>query len=240
MRQVEASSDVSASSSKWPVTVAVVLAVLLVAAATQNISRITQTASGAEGRNTAAYARITQLAAVLVAATNAETCSHGFVTTGDAGFLAPYERALTVQDEAMSELVALYAGDRERGPLLRDVRDALARQREHMSGAVTRRRALGAGPAAALIAKFRGRELTDSVRASVSLLLADEQSGLTNERAVVKSASAAGTRKRLAWVGLGVLLGGVATVALLRGRRRSAQDVYAARLLPDLDGRYEP
>ncbi len=99
-----------------------------------------------------------QVAAVVVAATNAETCSQGYVITGDAGFLAPFARSLEVQGEAMAALQRLYDHDHERVSLLRDLRDALGSQREYMLGA------------------------------AVSMLLMEEQSGLARDRAVLASA----------------------------------------------------
>jgi CHASE3 domain sensor protein len=239
VRRVVRSLKTTESSGKWAQVAALVLVVLLVAAATRNNSQVVQPTAGAEARNTAAYARITQLAAVLVAATNAETCSRGYVITGDAGFLAPFARALEVQSEALGALQELYADDRERAALLRDVRDAVAAQQEHMSGAVARRRVLGTAQAGPLLAEFRGRDLTDSLRAAVNMLLIDEQSGLARDRVVLASATSAGTRRSLAYMAAGLVALALAATWMIRERRRAAENIYGVPLAPELDGRTE-
>ena len=191
----------------------------MLSTATRSGAQGQQPLVGSAGRSAAAYARIANLAAVLNAATNAETCSYGYVITGDAGFLAPLQRALAVQDEILAELEIVYAGDLERGPLLSDVRDALATQRAHMSRAVALRRTVGGEHAARLLEGFRVRELTDSVRVAIRVMVTAEHSALARERAGVASASSAETRGYV-FGGLGLLLLVIGSAAFVRERRR--------------------
>lgn len=172
----------SNAGPRWPVVVALVLGGLLLLTAARSAFQNPASDMGAEARHNAARVRITHLAAVLAAARNAETCSRGYFITGDVGFLVPFEQALEVQTAMMTQLELLYAGDRERGPLLNDLRDALASQRAHMSRTVALRRTV-AVDAQHLIESPRGQELTDSVRAAIQAIVMDEQSKLARERA---------------------------------------------------------
>lgn len=220
MGQPEPRLELVAARGRWPVAGALVCGVLLLGWATRLASQSSPADAGAEGRSIAAYARITQLAAILVAATDAESCSHGFIVTGDYGFLSPFDRALEVQAEELAQLELQYAGDRERAPLLRDVRDALAAQREHMTRMVALRRSMGEGAAPQLLANFRGRELTDSVRAAVKVLINDEQAALRSVRVRTASAASAGTRAWLIFACAGVMALSLGSFALIRKRRR--------------------
>lgn len=172
----------SNAGPRWPVVAACILGLLLLVAAARSVFQDPASDLGAEARRNAARVRITHLAAVLAAARNAETCSRGYFITGDVGFLLPFEQALEVQTAMMSQLELLYAGDVERGPLLRDLRDALASQRAHMSRTVALRRT-SAADAQQLIESPRGQELTDSVHAAIQAIVIDERSKLARERA---------------------------------------------------------
>lgn len=227
MRPAEAPSNSVVDGRTWPVVAAFVLGVLLLLAAARIAFQRPAPDGGAQERSDAAYARITHLAAVLVAATNAETCSHGYIVSGDPGFLAPYERALAVQVEVMTALEAMYAGDVERGQMLRDIRDALATQREHMSRNLSLRQALGTADAALLIERFRGRELTDSVRTAINVMVIEEQSALARARVRVASASA-DARTLLVSGGISVVFLSLGLTGFVRSRRvASASDVAA-------------
>ncbi len=221
MQHLETSEDSAESHSKWPVVAAFVVGVLLLAAATRAAANAPRALAGDDGSRTAAASRIVQLTALLVAATDAESCSHGYVITGDAGFLAPYERALEIEAEEMAKLEVLYARDLERAPMLADVREALASQRAHMSRTVALRQALRAGDAATLIAGFRGRELTDSLRAAIKTIVMDEQSVLSRDRAQVESVSLVGSRALVVSAGSGLLLLALGLGAVIRKRNQA-------------------
>lgn len=230
MEQFETPSGSSPSLGKGHIAALVVFVSLILFVVTRSGSP--NTPSGRAARDAeAAYARIAQLSALLDAASDAETGARGFVITGDAGFLAPYEGALALETAEMEELTALYAGSREAATVLQDLRDAFDTRREHMSSAVNlRRRTLGADQAARVLADFRGQELTDVVRAELNGLMREEQAVLAGVRNQKAFASSAGGRVLFVVGGVSLVVLSFGFVAFARARRRQqvpAQDSIA-------------
>lgn len=233
-----ASEEGVARRHTWPVFAAFVLALMFFAGAAGSARLSTQRLVDADRRSADAYARIAQLAAVLDAATDAETGSRGFVITGDDEFLVPYQRGIATASGELNRLESLYAGDSLRLPLLRHVRDALNRQVAHMSRTVELRRTIGAGAAAEFVSSGRGLALTDEVRAAIGSLVVDERATLQRERAEAEAATIAANRTLLFEGVIGILLLTLAFVVLMwEVRRRRAATAEVRELNRTLESR---
>lgn len=240
MKYDEGSSDSVAGSNFWPVSVGFAVAVLVLALAAWSALRSTQRLVDADRRSSDAHNRIAQLAAVLDAATDAETGSRGYVITGNAEFLKPYERGIATASEELDDLEALYVGDSLRRPLLQRVRAALEMQVAHMSRTVELRRTVSGAAAARLVATGRGRELTDAVRSAINDLVSDERAVLARERDELDAATAAATRTLIIKGVIAVVLLALAFGALLvEGRRRRAASAESRELNRTLETRIE-
>jgi CHASE3 domain sensor protein len=107
---------------------------------------------------------IAATAAVLTAALDAETGQRGYVLTGDAAFLAPYDDALSSLPRRSDELAALVGDNPDQQGRVGRLRDALDRKSAELAEGVGLRRDGNAAAAAALVANSAGKRIMDEAR----------------------------------------------------------------------------
>lgn len=223
-------------SRLWLIALFLVGAGALVAAAL-GAYHSTQRLLAAGELTAAAHTRAEQLSVVRDALIDAETGSRGFVITGDSAFLTPYNRANAVIDRELDTLAALYQLHPERLALVASLRTQVALRRSHADSTVALRRAGDFAGAQALVASGRGRILTDSIRALVAAILADEQEAEARGRLAVAAATRSTTRTIAVEGGLAVGLLLLTFVALWREtRRREAATLEVEALNASLAG----
>jgi signal transduction histidine kinase/CheY-like chemotaxis protein/CHASE3 domain sensor protein len=156
---------------------------------------------------------------LLSAVQDAETGQRGFVLTGDARYLAPYERARPLVVDRFETLVELTSDNpRQRGaitPLKRRLDDKMG----ELARVVAVRRAEGMEPARALILTDQGKSDMDAIRDHISAIRAEvlrqRQQWLGDMEAAYRTALFSGL--------LSALFGAVLTVAVYLLIRRSAR-----------------
>ena len=156
---------------------------------------------------------------LLSAVQDAETGQRGFVLTGDARYLAPYERAHPVVTDRFETLVELTADNpRQRGtiaPLKRHLDSKMA----ELARIVAVRRAEGLEPARALILTDQGLSDMDGIRDHVAAIRAEvlrqRQQLLIDMEAAYRTALISGL--------LSALFGAILTVSVFLLIRRSAR-----------------
>ncbi|WP_437682435.1 CHASE3 domain-containing protein [Sorangium sp. So ce131] len=105
---------------------------------------------------------------------DAETRQRGFVITGDAAFLEPYELALHALDGDYEELRKLTRSNRNAQDRLDRIRPLMRDKREEMRLTIEQRRREGAEAAARMVADGRGQRIMDEIRAITAELRAEE------------------------------------------------------------------
>lgn len=107
--------------------------------------------------------------AILGGVTDAETASRGFVITGGAAFLQPYDSAQRTLPGALAQLHRLLPNDDRLLLSYAGRLDSLVAEKLQFIALVTgTRRARGLRPAAALVQTGRGKETMDSIRHAVA------------------------------------------------------------------------
>ena len=158
------------------------------------------------------------LARALSTLQDAETGQRGYVISGDASFLVPYEEA----DEAFARHAArlddLVRDNTEQAAQLTRLRTLAARFRTELGEAVALRRAGDAAGSARLVSAGGGKATMDAIRALVRDMEADEAGLLDTRQARVSRIALA------VWValaGLAVLLAVLAVAAVREAGRRA-------------------
>ena len=102
---------------------------------------------------------------VLIDALDAETGQRGFIITGDAAFLSPYERASgDAVPHDLADLQDLVADSRAQTASVRALRAAIMNKMSELEATVRARRAGGFAAARSVVADSRGKQSMDAIR----------------------------------------------------------------------------
>jgi PAS domain S-box-containing protein len=119
-----------------------------------------------------------QIQAVFSLLQDAETGQRGYIITGDARFLEPYDRALTQLDAQLRALRRLFDADAAQTTDQRRLEAQIGRKRETMERSIARRDAGDAAGAMALVAAGEGKAAMDEIRGLVERMTQREASNL--------------------------------------------------------------
>lgn len=164
---------------------------------------------------------------------DAETGQRGYVITGDPAFLQPYRAALAGigrNDEELDKLVSDRQDQQRRLTRLRSLREAKLAE---MDRVLRLRDGAGADAAAAAVADGQGKRLMDDIRVVVARMVRAE-AGLIAERLDESAAQEAASRRVLAVLMFGLVLGAGVTLLIVlrylgaRHRALSASEAEAA------------
>jgi signal transduction histidine kinase/ActR/RegA family two-component response regulator len=149
-----------------------------------------------------------------LAVRGAETGQRGFLITGNADYLEPYQEALGAASFLQGELQRLTADNPGQQDRLRQLAPVLQRRLEQLAQGVQMRRELGFEGAARSVATDAGRVVMKQIEASLATMMAEENGLLVQRLAAVES--------RSVWIRWLVAIGTVVAVMAL---------VWAARML---------
>ncbi|CAN7578620.1 CHASE3 domain-containing protein [Phenylobacterium sp. LjRoot219] len=171
----------------------------------------------------ASYERRAQIQRVFSLLQDMETGQRGYVITGRAGFLEPYDHALRQLDSQITALEQLLRANPAQRGRLQTLKGQSAAKQQIMAQAIAIRRTEGAGPAAAHTASERGKVAMDAIRATVDAMIQAESSALD-----ARLAEARGARVRVEiFTGLllAMILGALALSAVLVRRHTRARQI---------------
>jgi PAS domain S-box-containing protein len=177
----------------------------------------------------AAHTRAVQEAVqqVLVTALDAETGGRGFVITGAASFLEPYERARTSIAGAIAQARALTADNRDQQADLDRLSATADARIAEMTKAIELRRALDIAGAQAVIQSARGKQMMDEIRAIIARMDAREAALLSIRTAQMERSYRSGLITGFSTTGLAL----IAVVALFFATRRvGLERLHAAEI----------
>ncbi|WP_169926798.1 sensor domain-containing diguanylate cyclase [Massilia putida] len=97
---------------------------------------------------------------------DAETGQRGYIITGDAAYLAPYDAAVAELPDALRKLKPLVADAEERATL-NDIERISRLKLDELAATIRLRRDAGFGPAAAVVADHSGKQQMDRLRALI-------------------------------------------------------------------------
>ncbi len=173
------------------------------------------------------YQVLTGIQAVIVDLEHAEGAERGYLLTGDASYLAPFQSALRGEIADRLALRRITADNPVQGPRLDSV-DRLAELRAaQFKDAIEIRQNLGAEAAAGRIGTNRGEQIMDECRAALNALK-EEERGLLAKRSTAVEELARRTR----WV-LGLGSGSLLLLLVIAGAviERDIQERDAGRLV---------
>ena len=218
----------------WAFALALLPLVIIVVASFRNISALQAAAQ---------WVRHTQevkvnLGNLLAHVTDAESGIRGFVITGNGTFLEPYHGAIRVIDDDLANLQRLTADNAEQVRRFEAIKSTVADKVNHMSRAVTVRRADGFAAAQSLVASEYGNIKMAALRAIVTAMN-NTESKLLQQRQAIMDAQTRDTRLVL---GSGALFAFVlalsASVSIGRELRKRRQvENELRRAYDDLDER---
>jgi PAS domain S-box-containing protein len=169
-----------------------------------------------EERVVATQEVLATLEAVLARVTEAETAERGFLITGDDGYMAPYERAISRTWETLARLDQLIAGEPALEEHARALKARVDTRLEELKQAIAASSAGGFDAARQAVSTNRGRQLMIEMRALVSEMRAHE------ERSLEKWAAESRRSARLSYIsdGLSMTVGiGLVGLAFFLFRR---------------------
>ena len=171
------------------------------------------------------------LDALLAAVTDAETGQRGFLITGDAAYLAPYERGTAHIQDALARIAALIADNPARDGRLPALRTAVDEKVHDLAESVAVRRTGGFEAALRIVRTNVGQATMDRIRAMIADMDRGENVLLDERRAQSSSTfwTAIATDTGVMVIGL-VLLALVARVSRQRLSEAEARERIALRL----------
>ena len=173
------------------------------------------------------YQVLTGIQAVIVDLEHAEGAERGYLLTGDASYLAPFQSALRGEIADRLALRRITADNPVQGPRLDSV-DRLAELRAaQFKDAIEIRQNLGAEAAAGRIGTNRGEQIMDECRAALNALKEEERGLLAKRSTAVEEVA-----RRTRWV-LGLGSGSLLVLLVIAGAviERDIQERDAGRLV---------
>ena len=153
---------------------------------------------------------------ILTTALDAETGERGFIITGAASYLEPYERARTSIDAAIAQARALTADNREQQTDLDRLSAAANVKLGELAEAIRQRRESGLAAAQAVVATNVGKRTMDGLRAIVARMGVREDAQLSVRTAQAEQSYRSGLITGFSTTGFALL----AVVALFFVTRR--------------------
>lgn len=120
------------------------------------------------------YAVLTELANLLSAAKDAETGQRGYLLTGRADFLEPYNTAIATLDERVERITQLTADNPQQQERLGRLRPLIAQKQSFMRDTIALRDAKGLEAAQTLVLSARGKTLMDAIRTLLAKMEIEE------------------------------------------------------------------
>ncbi|MFA4899775.1 MAG: CHASE3 domain-containing protein [Brevundimonas sp.] len=111
-----------------------------------------------------------QIQSVFSLMQDAETGQRGYIITGNASFLEPYDHALDRLDSQMTALGGLYEGNAEQTGNYRNLSRQIARKRQVMQRSISLRQGGDAAAASAQVSTGEGKAAMDDIRRVVDLM----------------------------------------------------------------------
>lgn len=184
------------------------LAVLNVQALRENNDRIRQT-----------HAVIVSLNDLLSMAQDAETGQRGYLLTGDARYLSPYEAAVSAATAQIDQVAALTSGNPIQQSHLPQLRHHVEAKLSELAETISLRRTQGEQAALAVVRSDRGKVEMDAIRSQLEVMRQEEvrqrQVRLTEVQIAYRTATVSGI--------LSGLFGAFLTVVVFLLIRRSAK-----------------
>jgi PAS domain S-box-containing protein len=194
--------------------------------ATTNTERL-----AANGRRVAHSSQIVgELHALLALCTDAETGQRGYLLTGDANYLQPYDAALAGLDPALARLRVLVADDGAQQRRLEEVKSRIDAKVDELSRTLVLNRSGDRGGALDIVRGNSGKTIMDALRGSIGRMQAAEQDALRRREAE----SSASARAALASSAITALIGAALVVLVfVQNQRNLAIRRDAATALAD-------
>jgi signal transduction histidine kinase len=130
----------------------------------------------------------TDLYRVLLALQDAETGQRGYLLTGDAAYLAPYDRATTVLDQELKALGTAVADNPRQTEALNALRPIANEKMAELKATIEQYRAGNNRKALAIVHEGMGKNLMDRVRETIAAMIAEEDRLLAERRATTMRA----------------------------------------------------
>ena len=207
------------------------LAFLLVAGAAVLSFHSSANVSDAAAQVAATQQLLHQTRMLLVLVTDAETGQRGYLLTGEAAYLAPYQRAVAALPAVLRQFQSLTRGEAPQERRVAELRVLIDRKLAELDATIVARRTAGVEPALAVVRTGEGQALMDAIR-GVAGAIADEASG----RLAQRQAALTHATRRASQATIGALLLAIGTTTLatfmitagIRGERQATAERLAA------------
>jgi len=168
--------------------VAAAFASLLIVLATVN--RIETARSEASTQSVAhTYAVTTELAAMLSTLVDAETGQRGFILSGEARYLQPYDAAVANVQTHITRVAALTIDNSAQQVDVARVRSLTAAKLSELQETIVARQSAGFTAAQQIVASDRGKRIMDALRAVITTMTEREQALLRDREADARRSS---------------------------------------------------
>jgi PAS domain S-box-containing protein len=206
-----------------------VLALLLVAAAgalsyRSSVDVANATVQGARTQQIAQQARL-----LLVLVTDAETGQRGYLLTGEAAYLEPYQRAVAALPAALARFQRLTQDDPEQVRRVASLRVLIDRKLAELDATVVARRTAGLEAALAVVRTGEGQGLMNDIRHQIAATVDEASRALAARQREVARSTRRASDATIAGLLLAVGVTVVAGLLIVAGARRREREQAALR-----------
>ena len=182
--------------------IATVMLVASFAGRYATFSRLTNTAHEAASTREL----LIELEGLLSTLKDAETGLRGYLITGDASYLEPYEKARNALDEDEARIAVLIGDDDSQRERLAELAGIIDEKRSELKSVVERRQREGLAAAKAIVEADEGHEVMRKANGLAETMIAVEQRRLDDEQRQVRSAERFNLINFFGLAGLNLLL----------------------------------
>jgi PAS domain S-box-containing protein len=186
------------------------------------------------------YKTMTQLREIQSAVRDCETGQRGYIITGDASYLQPYEEGVNRINELTDELEVLLGDNKLQQDELKRVKPIIASKLAELKESIKTRREKGFDAATAVVKTNLGRATMDHIRSSIERMESTEESLLITRLNRLNRESAKATAYSTCLIGASYILIGVMLALIGRllasieqDRRRLKLQYEIARILAE-------
>src|ERR1043166_1412804 len=201
-------------------TALLALALLLVAGAGILSYRSSADVSDAAADAGATQQLLQQVRLLLGLVTDAETGQRGYLLTGDEGYLAPHQRAVSALPAVLRQFQSLTRGDAAQERRVDELRVLIDRKLRELDATIVARRTAGVEPALALVRTGEGQALMESIRRVVAAIADGAARHLQERQADLARATHRASVATILSLVLATGVTALATVMIVPGVRR--------------------
>jgi methyl-accepting chemotaxis protein len=159
---------------------------------------------------------LTEIAELLSALKDAETGQRGYIITGDASYLEPFNKAIASTELHRVKLAELVADNPRQSARAQSLTQLITERLDAVEGGIEARRTADFAAAQQIVLTGRGKKAMDDIRAIMGSMADAERELLAQRAAIARDAARTAKLTILGGTGLAILLSGLIGILITR------------------------